>query len=252
LIVSLLSDFGVADTYVGQMKAALLSIAPAVSVVDITHAVPPQDVFAGAFLLWTAVPSFPPGSVHLAIVDPGVGSTRPAIAARAARGDTLVGPDNGLLVPALSALGGCTEAVELRNTRYWRRHVSGTFHGRDVFAPVAGHLALGVSLAELGPPVQLAQPFRLELADGLRGQILYVDGYGNLISNMPAEKLPERFCVSIRGHRVASQPFYAAAQPGELLALVGSSGLLEISVRDGSAAELLKARRGDAVEVAPL
>src|SRR3954470_12431385 len=117
-IVTLLTDFGLADSYVGQMKGALLSIAPAVTLVDLTHAVPPQDVRAGAFLLWTAVEAFPPGTVHLAVVDPGVGSRRRAVAVRSGRGDVLVGPDNGLLLPALEQLGGLSAAVELTDSTY--------------------------------------------------------------------------------------------------------------------------------------
>jgi S-adenosylmethionine hydrolase len=245
----MLSDFGYSDSYVGQMKAALLAIAPAISLVDITHAVPPQDVFAGAFLLWSAVEAFPPGSVHLAVVDPGVGSSRRSDAARSLRGDTFVGPDNGLLVPALERLGGCAEAVELREARFWRAQPSSTFHGRDIFAPVAAHLALGVPLRELGPTVELSRPFSLPVADGLAGEVLHVDGYGNLITNIPAARLPERFCVSLRQHSIPTLAFYAAARPGELLALVGSSGLLEISVRDGSAAAVLGVGRGEPVVV---
>jgi len=252
LIVSLLTDFGYADTYVGQMKASLLSVAPAVTLVDVTHAVPPQDVFGGAFLLWTAVAAFPPGTVHVAVVDPGVGSERRAIAARAARGDTFVGPDNGVLVPALELLGGCTEAVELRQPRYWRPQPSATFHGRDIFAPVAGHVSLGLPLRELGPRVELARPFELNVAAGSLGEVVYVDGYGNLVTNIPAERLPPRYEVALGGRRIKQQRYYAAAQPGEPLALVGSSGLLEIAVRNDSAAAALHAGRGERVEVQPL
>src|SRR3954447_13825890 len=134
-LVSLLTDFGTTDTYVGQMKAAILRVAPAATLVDLTHAVPAQDVQAGAFLLWTAVEAFPPGSLHLAVVDPGVGSRRRAVAVRSRRGDVLVGPDNGLLLPALEQLGGLGAAVELTESAYWGPLRSSTFHGRDLFAP---------------------------------------------------------------------------------------------------------------------
>ena len=144
-IVTLLTDFGLADTYVGQVKGAILSVAPSAVLVDLSHAVPPQDVFAGAFLLWSAVEPFPAGTIHLAVVDPGVGSDRRAIAVRSARGDLFVGPDNGLLLPALERLGGRQAAVELTERAYWRaesrRVPSTTFHGRYIFGPVAGRLA---------------------------------------------------------------------------------------------------------------
>ena len=143
-LITLLSDFGLDDAYLGQMKGAILAVAPAVTLVDLTHAVPPQDVFAGAFLLWTALEPFPAGTIHLAVVDPGVGSERRAVALRAQRGDVFVGPDNGLLWPAVERLGGCGQAIELNEPRFWRTNVSSTFHGRDLFGPVAGHLANGV------------------------------------------------------------------------------------------------------------
>jgi hypothetical protein len=247
-IVTLLSDFGLADTYVGQLKAAVLSVAGSVCLVDLTHAVPPQDVFGGAFLLWSAVETFPNDVVHVAVVDPGVGSARRGVAARSQRGDLLVGPDNGLLVPALDRVGGCAAAVELTNPRYWRTTQASTFHGRDIFGPVAGHLALGVPLDQFGPPVELQRPFELRLANGPRGQVMHIDAYGNLITNLPARP---RFAVAIADRILEQQPYYAAARSGELLALVGSSGLIEISVRDGSAAATLGAKRGDEVTIEP-
>src|SRR5437764_11323843 len=155
-IVSLLTDFGLADTYVGQMKGAILATAPSATLVDLTHAVPPQDVQAGAFLLWSAVEAFSAGTIHVAVVDPGVGSSRRGLAIRCARGDTFVGPDNGLLVPAVDRLGGALTTVSLSDQRFWRTtatSASATFHGRDVFGPVAGRVACGVPLEDLGPEV---------------------------------------------------------------------------------------------------
>lgn len=251
MLVSLLTDFGLRDTYVGQMKAAVLAVAPSAQPVDLTHAVPPQDVEAGAFLLWAGVEAFPPGaSVHLAVVDPGVGSARRAVAARSARGDLFVGPDNGLLGPALDRLGGVVAAVELREPAFWRLAApGGTFHGRDIFGPVAGHLAQGVALERLGPPIDLLRPFSLGLADGLTGRVLYVDTYGNLVTNIPAASLPDRYVVRLGSHSIAAQPHYQAVAPGALLALVGSSGLLEISARNASAAALTGASRGTPLSV---
>ena len=251
-IVTLLTDFGLADTYVAQMKAAALAVAPSVRLVDLTHAVPAQDVRAGAFLLWTAVEPFPSGSVHLAVVDPGVGSERLAVAAQSVRGDFFVGPDNGLLVPALERLGGCAQAVSLTQSGFWRPRQSSTFHGRDIFAPVAAHLALGTPLSSLGEAVQLQRPFELIFTDGPVGEVIYVDSYGNLVTNLLAERLPERFSIQLGATRVPFVHYYADAQPGELIALVGSNGLLEVAARDGSAAAETGHGRGARVEVVRL
>ena len=249
-LISLLSDFGLADTYVGQMKGAILSVAPEVTLIDLTHSVPPQDVRAGAYLLWSAVEVFPSDSIHVAVVDPGVGSRRRGLAIRARRGDSLVGPDNGVLIPAVERLGGITLAVELVEPRYWRPRPSATFHGRDVFGPVAGHLATGVPLDRLGPPVQeVSHAATWPRPEGLTGEVIHVDTYGNLITNLPAGALPAAFTVVIGDRRVPRADYYAAVAPGELLALFGSAGLLEISARDANAAQLTAAVRGSAVRV---
>ncbi len=255
-IVTLLTDFGQTDTYVGQVKAAILSVAPEARLVDLTHAVPPQDVETGAFLLWSAVEVFPAGTVHLAVVDPGVGSARRAVAVQAARGDYFVGPDNGLLGPAIGHLGGLAAAVELTNATYWRSEPSATFHGRDIFGPAAGHLAAGVAIEELGRHVphlakQVHFPEPRRSGAGFVGTVLHVDSFGNLTTNLPAGMLPTHYTVTIRGRVVQGAPHasYRALRPGDLLALVGSTGLLEVSARDGSAAALLQAGRGDQVLV---
>ncbi|MCI0572413.1 MAG: SAM-dependent chlorinase/fluorinase [Myxococcaceae bacterium] len=257
-VISLLTDFGFSDTYVGQLKAAVLRVAPDAQLVDLTHAVPAQDVRAGAFLLWTAVEAFPSGALHLAVVDPGVGSARRAVAARTHRGDVLVGPDNGLLVPALERLGGLAAAVSLTEPRFHGPRTSSTFHGRDVFAPVVGHLASGVSLEELGPSLErLEAPFSFpapRTSDGrIEGEVLHVDVYGNLVTNVPAELLPARFDVVMGPARIrgAPHPHYQAVASGEPLALVGSAGLLEVSVRDGSAAATFGVTRGAPLHLEP-
>ena len=253
MLVSLLTDFGVRDTYVGQMKAAILSVAPGAALVDLTHALQPQDVFGGAFQLWAAVEAFPAGSVHLAVVDPGVGSARPAVAVRSARGDYFVGPDNGLLVPAIDRMGGCTLAVELTRAEYWRLdQPSATFHGRDIFGPVAGHLAAGVPVERLGLPIQqLQRPFELTFADGVEGEVIHVDTYGNLITNIRAANLPPRFSVRLGTSEIEAQRSYAAVPLGALLAMVGSAGLLEIAARNASAAAATQAARGTRVSIVP-
>lgn len=251
-VVTLLTDFGTADSYVGQVKGAILSVAPSAQLVDLTHTVPPQDVFAGAYLLWTAVAAFPAGTIHVAVVDPGVGSARRAIALRTARGDFLVGPDNGLLQPAAERLGGIQTAVELTQREFWRPAPSTTFHGRDIFGPIAAHLAVGTPLEALGAPVDDLVRLELPLAHGPHGEVLHVDTYGNLITNVPADVLPPRYVVRLGSVVVRPAASYAAVEPGGLLALIGSSGLLEISARDANAAATLGARRGTRVVVEPV
>lgn len=253
--VTLLTDYGLLDTYVGQVKGAILRVAPSAQLVDLTHQVPAQDVRAGAFLLWTAVEAFAPRTIHLAVVDPGVGTTRRAVAIRSARGDLLVGPDNGLLVPAAEKLGGVTEAVALTREQFHGPARSTTFHGRDVFGPVAGHLASGAALASLGGPApdldrSIAFPAPVRTASGWRGEVLHVDGFGNLITNLPAAILPERFSVRVGPTTLAApHPHFQSVARGELWALVGSAGLLEVGVRDGDAAARLGVATGAAIEV---
>jgi len=263
-IVTLLTDYGLQDTYVGQLKGALLTVAPDVTLVDLTHAVAPQDVLGGAFLLASAIDAFPARTIHVAVVDPGVGSARRALAIHTAHGDVLVGPDNGLLLAAAERRGGPNQLVELTNPAYWRPGPSTTFHGRDIFAPVAGHLANGVPLDILGSPIDPQDLVQLELPQptGNRGQVVHVDGYGNLVTTLPASLVARASNASLlivshdtpetrraadgRGDPFVAPlaPFYAAVAPGALLAVVGSSGLLEVSSRDGSAAALTGARRG--------
>jgi len=257
-VITLLTDFGLDDTYVGQMKGAILAVAPAATLVDLTHAVPAQGIDAGAFLLWSAVEPFPAGTIHLAVVDPGVGSARRAIAIRSVRGDHFVGPDNGLLVPAVERLGGIQAAVELTERAYWRggsvkTTLSSTFHGRDIFGPVAGRLAVDLPLEYLGQTIKAPQrPFGLPEPHGLKGEVLHIDGYGNLVTNLPAHGLPATFRVRIGQHVALAAEHYAAVAPAALLALVGSAGLLEISARNASAAARTGATRGTPVTVEPV
>jgi hypothetical protein len=253
-LVTFLTDFGLTDTYVGQVKGAVLTVCPEAQLVDLTHAVPAQDIRTGAFLLWSAVRAFPAGTIHVAVVDPGVGSARRAVAVRCGRGDFFVGPDNGLLSPAIERLGGTASAVVLDRPSFWRADASSTFHGRDIFGPIAGHLARGSGLKPLGSALRtLERPFVFpepqRAGTSIRGEVLHVDSYGNLVTNVSGPGLPARFEVEIRGQSVASKGFYGAAQPGELLAIAGSTGLLEISAREDSAARTLGARVGDQLTV---
>lgn len=255
-IITLLTDFGTADAFVGVMKGVILGIAPHVHLVDLTHEVPPQAVAVAAFLLDTAWREFPQGTIHLVVVDPGVGSSRRPLAAEGRHGRFVV-PDNGVLTPVLEA-GEVTALHALTRAEFFRRPVSRTFHGRDVFAPVAAHLANGVSVAALGPPV--SDPVRLDLPrpeplpdGGTAGRVLHVDRFGNLITNLPQALFdPDRGVpvVTVGGQRIRGlADSYAAAPAGHPGAIVGSAGTLEIFLPGGSAAAALDVARGASVTV---
>jgi len=255
-VITLTTDFGLRDPFVGIMKGVLLSICPSARLVDLTHDVEPQDVLGGGLALEAAVAFFPPATVHLAVVDPGVGSARRAIAIRA-DGYYLVGPDNGLFTFALEGPG--STAVALTAPEYRLPEVSRTFHGRDVFAPAAAYLAAGVPLERLGPPV--ADPVRLRrpgcrLEEGeLIGEVLDADRFGNLVTSIPAGRLAEipgqgALAVEVAG-RLVGGPVGAYAEGGEgaPAVIVGSTGRLEIFVRAGSARRCLGVGRGAIVRV---
>lgn len=260
MIVTLLTDFGTADYFVGALKGAVLASNPEARIVDITHEVPPYDVEAGAFTLRAAFETFPEGTVHVAVVDPGVGSARRAIAVEG-RGHTFVGPDNGLFGYVYERTGPF-RVFQLTNRNFFRREVSPTFHGRDIFAPVAGALSRGVRVEELGPEVfdfvRLPSAAVEKTADGtLVGAVIHVDRFGNLVTNITAEELSAESVASgarfrIGGHEVRRfRRFFAedAEGAGEPFAVWGSAGLLEIAVFRGSAARVLGVGRGDKVEV---
>lgn len=256
--IALLSDFGSADGYAGIMHGVILRINPYAVIVDVCHDIPPQDVHAAAFVLSTVYPYFPADTIYVVVVDPGVGSERRALAVRTPRG-TFVAPDNGVLSYVL-AREPVDEMVHLTNARYWLSPLSDTFHGRDLFAPVAAYLSLGVPLGELGPamrdPVRLPVPEAVVQPDGtICGQVLHVDRFGNLITNIPQGLLPadQFWRVRIMGHEVIGlSKAYALAADGELVALIDSSGYLEIAVRNGNAAATLQANRGTGVIVDPI
>jgi S-adenosyl-L-methionine hydrolase (adenosine-forming) len=252
-LITLTTDFGHSDGYVAAVKGTLLSLAPGAQLVDISHEIAPQDLLGAAFVLANAIPYFPDGAVHLVVVDPGVGSERRMLAARTARA-IYVAPDNGVLTliwrqePPL-------QIVSLTERRYWRSGpISHTFHGRDVMGPVAAHLANGVELEVLGDalsdPVELDLPEPAEMPDGeLRGEIIYVDRFGNLISNIPADDLAGSPTAHIENRRLPVGQHYAEVSAGEPLALIGSHGYLEIAVREGNASERLRLDRGAPVIV---
>jgi S-adenosylmethionine hydrolase len=252
--ITLTTDFGLADWFVGTMKGVIANRCGKAVVIDLTHGVAPGDIRAGAFALMAGCRFFPKNSVHVAVVDPGVGSGRPAIAVDA-RDGFFVGPDNGVLSWALR-----NEEVRaihrLENAEYFHDVVSATFHGRDVFAPVAAEIANGVPVSHFGPPtdelVELAWPEVESGAGGLRGVVLYVDHFGNAITNLPHADLPER-----RGLRVLhgdvelglTAVCYQAAGTGDPVAVPGSSGFLEIAVNGGSAAEDFGLAPGAVIDV---
>jgi S-adenosyl-L-methionine hydrolase (adenosine-forming) len=255
-IITLTTDFGLSDSYVAAMKGVILGIAPQATIIDITHQILPQNVREAAYVLATALPYFPPNTVHVAIVDPGVGSARRPMAAQVG-GYYLVGPDNGVFTYALQA-GQPAACVHLNQPAYWLPQVSRTFHGRDIFSPVAAHLANGVTLEMLGAPIADpvlfdVQPPRREPDGSLRGQIIHVDRFGNLVSNIPNDWLAGRFwTVHIAGQQIAGPSLtYAEAAPDQLLALVSSDGTLEVAVRDGSAAMRLNVEAGEPIAVHP-
>jgi S-adenosylmethionine hydrolase len=255
--VTLLTDFGASDYYVAAMKGVILGRNPQTPIVDITHEVPPQDVRTAAFVLFAVYDTFPRATVHTVVVDPGVGSPRRALIVAAA-GQFFVGPDNGVF----SYIYDCEPAArifDIAGERLFREVVSTTFHGRDVFAPLAATLAGGADPTQLGE--RITDPVRLEplrptrSTDGsLCGRILHVDRFGNCVTNLTREDLPSEamargFCVTVRGHEVRSVRRYYAepGPPGELFAIWGSAGFLEISADRASAAERLGVRADDPV-----
>ena len=242
-IVTLTTDFGSQDPFGAILKGVIAGRAPTARVIDVTHGVPPHDVLAGALILRHTVPYFPPRTIHLVVVDPGVGSERRALCVETQRA-LLVGPDNGVLSLAASLLE-IRRIVHLTDDRFFVSPRSGTFHGRDVFAPVAAALATGRAPSALGETVgEMAQvsvpPVRRD-AERLSGAVIYVDRFGNLVTNIDADLLAAGApAVQVAGHRVAGvSPSYGAVERGALVAVVNSWGLLEIAARDGSAAAKL-------------
>jgi S-adenosyl-L-methionine hydrolase (adenosine-forming) len=279
MIISLTTDFGLDDGYVGAMKGVISGIVPGVPLIDITHTIKPQDLTAAAYVLWTAIPYYQEQSVHLVVVDPGVGTARRAIASRTPWG-VVVGPDNGIFT-YLWAAGEPQLTVALENPRYCRSTISSTFHGRDIFAPAAAHIAAGVPLEELGPvvthPTKLPLPQLSVSSQSIKGEIIYIDRFGNGITNIgrliwegPVLHLDPAFGDTaprmINASRVAVilpeapshsdigqiRRTYGQTAPDQVLALVGGEGMLEIAVNQGHAARALGLRIGAPVELQDL
>ncbi|MFT4689929.1 MAG: S-adenosylmethionine hydrolase [Limisphaerales bacterium] len=240
-VITLTTDFGLDDWFVGALKGVILRRLPTASIVDITHAVPAGNIRAGAFALRNAWSSFPSETVHVAVVDPGVGSDRPAITVEAGE-QFFVGPDNGLLSWALN---DTPDRVihRLENRKLFASEVSRTFHGRDIFAPVATALAAGVSIAEVGPQIdhfqELPWPKPEQSAHSVNGQVIYVDRFGNTITNIPNSQIKVGDVIDFGGQLPSHVgDCYASVPPGETVGVQGSSGLLEIAVNGGNAAAI--------------
>ncbi len=254
-IITLLSDFGLQDVYVGVMKGVIAQVNPTLTIVDLTHQIPPQNLAAARFNLINAYPYFPAGTVHVAVVDPGVGSHRRAIAIQLSQG-FLVGPDNGLFSGVLEQYP-VMAAVELSNSDYWRTiNPSTTFHGRDIFASVGAHLASGLPIESLGEVIDPNTLVRLDIPtktltdDGIIGSIQYVDHFGNLITNIPgAEVDGKTWSVKISDRIIPHTQTYSNCPLGEFVALIGSHGWVEIAVNGGSAKSQLQLDWGDTVEL---
>ncbi len=251
-LVTLLTDFGLSDAYVGVMKGVMLGICPSLQCVDLTHDIPAQNVALARFQLQNAMPYFPAHTVHLAVVDPGVGTQRRAIAAQLPTG-FLVGPDNGLFTNILDQSWPVT-VVELTQSRYWRTpQPSSTFHGRDIFAPAAAHLASGVPLSDLGKPLAVADLHPLIGSDWSPttgwGAIQAIDRFGNLITNIPGAAVQSSWVVCYRDQTIRSGLTYSDSPLGSVIALVGSHGWVEIAVNGGNAQATLQAQLGDPIKL---
>ncbi|MEM6423996.1 MAG: SAM-dependent chlorinase/fluorinase [Cyanobacteria bacterium P01_D01_bin.128] len=253
--ITLLTDFGYQDAYVGIVKGVIAAIAPTATVIDLTHGISPQDCWAARFNLLNAYPYFDADTIHVAVVDPGVGAARRGIAIKTDHG-TFIGPDNGIFSGVLSQARP-QKAVTLTNAKFWRSPTpSYTFHGRDIFAPAAAHLTSGVSLESLGQAIapesltQLTLPAVRETASGLVGVVQHCDRFGNVITTISKNRLlaqgrlPQEWSLMINRVTIPSVKTYSDCPPGTLVALVGSHGWVEIAVNGGSAAQTLQPQVG--------
>ena len=262
-VITFLTDFGVTDDFVGTCHGVMKRIAPEVEIIDITHGVPPQQVLQGALVLRKTLPYMPEG-VHLAVVDPGVGTDRKAIALRSGDGRLYVGPDNGLLVPAAERMGGIAEAWELTEPEYRLSPLSRTFHGRDVFAPAAAFLAGGLAPSELGPVLEAAELVRIDVpvaqlsAGEIVAHVLIVDGFGNVQLNLTSSELEQvgitpgtRLELEIgleRYFAIAARTFADVAR-GDIVLYEDSYRNISIAINVGDAASVISARAGDRVRI---
>lgn len=256
-IMTFLTDFGTKNAYVAQMKAIALSLSHA-RLIDITHEVTPYNIREGAFLLQTAAPRFPVGTVHIAVVDPGVGTSRKGIVITTNR-QVLVGPDNGLLLPAARALGSFT-VYEITNPKYMISPISSTFHARDIFTPIAAHIVEGVSFEDVGPQiddfVDLDFVHAICNDKGIVGTVLYIDSFGNIITNITESQIHRlkhgsmvTVFIGSKKHNIPFAKSYEFVKPQKPLVTIGSSRLVELSMNRGNAAQQLKVKPGYTVHL---
>lgn len=250
-VITLTTDFGLQDYYVSAMKAVMLDIAPDVRLVDISHEIPSQDIMAGSWILQNSAMLFPSQTVHTVVVDPGVGTDRNPVALQI-DDQFFVGPDNGIF--SLLTEEKDFRAVRLTNKKYWRDNPSNTFHGRDIFAPVAAHLSEGVDLERLGDPVEDLVTYRWTVPiadkDGLEGMVIHIDKFGNLITNITesllkdviGDKSVKIYVGNTILHEIAAT--FGAVTEGEPVAYIGSSGMLEVGINKGSAEQMLGVQKG--------
>ncbi|MCC5941572.1 MAG: SAM-dependent chlorinase/fluorinase [Balneolaceae bacterium] len=255
-IITLTTDFGLQDHYVSAIKAAILGIAPDVRLVDISHQIPPQDIMAGAWVVRNATMLYPPNTVHLVVIDPGVGTDRNPVAIKI-EDQYFVGPDNGIF--SLIGEDFEYEAVVLDNEKFWRKDRSHTFHGRDIFAPVAAHLSKGLNISHLGRSLEKLVTFRWAIPisdrDGVQGWIVHIDRFGNLISNIPESLIKEavnssQFRIYV-GNTILKNIVltYGDVPDGEPAAYIGSSGTLEVAINKGNAKEMLGVEKGAQISI---
>jgi len=263
VVITFLSDFGLQDDFVGTCHGVIKRIAPEAEIIDITHGIPPQHVLQGALVLSNTLPYMPDG-VHLAVVDPGVGGHRRPLALRTGDGRLLVGPDNGLLLPAADRLGGVEAAHELANPDYALDIVSRTFHGRDLFSPAAAHLSRGVAIEELGPPVDPLALVRLEVPEPevgqnrIRATALYIDHFGNIQLNLRREHLEDgdlqpgttvELELALERYYATAARTFADARPGDVILYEDAYRNVAIAINGGNAAETFGAAAGQEVRI---
>lgn len=255
-IITLTTDFGLQDHYVSAMKGVMLGIARNVRFVDVSHQIPPQDIMAAAWVVRNSAVYFPPGTIHLVVVDPGVGTSRDPVALKI-KNQVFVGPDNGIF--SLIADEFEYEAWKLTNREYWAQNPSNTFHGRDLFSPVAAHLANGVPLSKLGERITKLVTYRWAVpitdSDGVQGWIIHIDRFGNLVSNIPEEMIRDtigrsRFRIYV-GNTILNEivTTFDSVPDGEPVAYIGSSGTLEIAINKGNAKEMLGVQKGAQISI---
>jgi S-adenosylmethionine hydrolase len=254
MLITLLSDFG--DVYPASMKGVILGIHQDANIVDISHSIPRHDIRTGAFVLMTTAKYFPTGTVHIAVVDPGVGTTRRPIAARARSPDGdihfFIGPDNGLLIPAARSIGKF-EVYEITNRKLFRKNVSSVFHGRDIFAPVGAHISNGLEIEDVG--VEIFDFIDLDFGAGIQtaetflGKVIFIDPFGNIVTNISSDglELNSGDILEIEGIKVPFLNSYGFCKEGEPLALIGSHGFLEIAVNQGNAARFFNKKIDDEI-----